>query len=429
MTAEHVQFSFSDGVLHIPSRLARMRLQWQPRPLAEELLPGHKKWRPFWPEFRLLAPIEKRSSAEHAHFNKSFREMIDSNNAALAAFRSEVPQDIVAAVERFPSHQWSLMVLLADQPLAMDLARDNPVVLYALANSYEFRKTSPDVSAQQVRGHSFTKQRSILKWLGFPDTEAVVRLLRKIEPAGVSPSVLRCFRNVLNGHPDMIKRLSHLPKINRQILVMLVNVRTLELSTPKLLKELAGLDEMQDGGMVYADIVLNALQICADICPSSRRRAFESIAQITRFRVGVDAMYMAFFAEQERRKEVAERRRRQREERREEAKKLRRRKACTRFPDPPIPGTDHICPITTPAELVEEGRCQQHCVGGYIPQIRGGMIYVYKVTAPERATLAIVCDPDGCWRRSELALASNQRVGHETTRMVDMWLRQYIWSA
>jgi hypothetical protein len=47
-------FEFADGMLQIDTPLARMRLAWRPEPLAEKLSPGMRKWRPFWPDFRLL---------------------------------------------------------------------------------------------------------------------------------------------------------------------------------------------------------------------------------------------------------------------------------------------------------------------------------------------------------------------------------------
>jgi hypothetical protein len=51
-------FAFSAGVLDVQTPQAKMRIQWLPYPTAEEMLPSGRRWRTFWPEFRLLRPHE-----------------------------------------------------------------------------------------------------------------------------------------------------------------------------------------------------------------------------------------------------------------------------------------------------------------------------------------------------------------------------------
>lgn len=61
----------------------------------------------------------------------------------------------------------------------------------------------------------------------------------------------------------------------------------------------------------------------------------------------------------------------------------------------------------------------------YATRVMSGDCYIYRVTAPERATLSIVYRADGCWRRSELKGHRNRAVRAETIRVVDAWLRNY----
>ena len=60
------------------------------------------------------------------------------------------------------------------------------------------------------------------------------------------------------------------------------------------------------------------------------------------------------------------------------------------FPPPPILGTTHIRPIRTPMELLHEGREMLHCLANEGGGISRGSFYLYRVYAPERATLRLI---------------------------------------
>jgi hypothetical protein len=95
------------------------------------------------------------------------------------------------------------------------------------------------------------------------------------------------------------------------------------------------------------------------------------------------------------------------------------------FPPPPFPGTDTIRPLTTPAELIEEGDLQHNCVGNrvtYEPYVRRGLCYIYRVLAPERATLSMISRGTVSWSIGELKTARNHTVSRETWRVVREWL-------
>jgi len=98
---------------------------------------------------------------------------------------------------------------------------------------------------------------------------------------------------------------------------------------------------------------------------------------------------------------------------------------CYGFPKPPVPGTDTIIPLMTSEELVKEGREQRNCVRLYARLVAAGEICIYRVLAPERATLSIVPAGDGSWRRRELRAAANADVSDETRATVDQWLESY----
>lgn len=91
------------------------------------------------------------------------------------------------------------------------------------------------------------------------------------------------------------------------------------------------------------------------------------------------------------------------------------------FPPPPIPGTDAIIPVRTAMELHMEGREMHHCVFCHLPEIQAGEAYVYKVLAPERATLMIARSRRGGYQIEEIRLACNAEPSQGTVKVVERW--------
>jgi hypothetical protein len=429
-------FEFLDGVLHVHTQLAQMRIGWRPKPLAEEMVPGGRRWRAFWPEFRLLRPRGTvRRQAVYAldlHADEAGQEVDDQKDRAFAALRNEIPEEIARVAEPFGSHQWALMVLLHEQPRAMDLAVGNPVLAYALANSDQLRGTPLEAAAVQALWYCNRKQRDLLEWLGFPGTEAMVRLIRKIPPESASPSILRRLRVVIKAHEGILELLSHLRVVNVAVLELVTNRRLLDLVTPKLLLEVSAQDDTP-GESPVDDMILGSLTILHDIAPRRAITPFTSVEHVRRFQEETDAEYQAHLRRQDEAKQEAQRvAEEERQRQREEAQARRRRQTGRRaevvrrsYPPPPVPGTTDIIPLTSAEQLQAEGQEQSNCVACYAPRILKGTTYIYRIMAPERATLAIARCADGCWRRSELKAKSNRKVRSSTVHLVDSWLGRY----
>ena len=94
------------------------------------------------------------------------------------------------------------------------------------------------------------------------------------------------------------------------------------------------------------------------------------------------------------------------------------------LPPPPFPGTQDIVPIATVTELLTEGAVMHHCVGSYLNQIRAGRCYIYKVTAPDRATAEIVKGSNGDWLPAQIKGPCNGKPGMPTVIAVQQWLMQ-----
>ena len=81
-----------------------------------------------------------------------------------------------------------------------------------------------------------------------------------------------------------------------------------------------------------------------------------------------------------------------------------------------------------PGQLVEEGRHQHNCVGGYAERVAGGKVFIYRVLRPDQATLSLRLDTDGEWVIGQLLRAFNQPVSTATAVTVQLWLAgESVW--
>ena len=421
-------FSFSDGALHIDVPLAKARLRWRPEPKAEELKVGLRRWREFWPDYRLIYPVDSSQNVPD-HVVEIPESSVSPDGAkqkyaALGQFRTEVEEEIVRIVEPFGSYQWALMVLVRNEPWAKDLAVGNPTLAYALANSHLLRGSPPEAAAVQARWYCHKKQRDLLEWLGFPGTEPIARLLRKIPPGAVSPSVLHRLRFVLKAEPRTVKLLAPLPTINGAILELATIPKYLDLLTPNLLREMAA----KPPKVSVADRIHGGMVMLEQIAVHRAPKPFANLRQVLRFREDAEKEIQAFMLRREQAKQEAARRAEQERLRRWEEARLRSPKEAELhrlpFPSPPLHGTSDILPLTSRELLELEGREQNNCVAVHDMYVRRGGYYVYQVLAPERATLSICRGRDGRWRRLELRVKDNKYARPSTEKAVDRWLEQ-----
>jgi len=92
------------------------------------------------------------------------------------------------------------------------------------------------------------------------------------------------------------------------------------------------------------------------------------------------------------------------------------------FPEPPIFGTDSIIPITGTRELAIEGQIQHHCVRSYEQSILNDEYYVYRVLAPERATLGVTLRKNLPPSIDQFLLSWNKPVSKETRNVIESWM-------
>jgi len=90
------------------------------------------------------------------------------------------------------------------------------------------------------------------------------------------------------------------------------------------------------------------------------------------------------------------------------------------FPTPPKKGNEDILPIENGYELALEGQTQSHCARTYQREVCNGDYYVYKVLAPERATLGLKRQNDE-WMINQIQLRSNDKPSDDTIAAIHSW--------
>lgn len=407
------QFEFIDHSLFLTGPGGgRVRLQWYPVPEAHiQLASG--KWHPFEPEFRILAPANALSS----DIPESDKNRLQEKYEAFHAFRNGIPAAIAEAVEPFNCYQWPLMRLLKRSVPARDLTKANPILAYALANNEQFAASpTPDVTITRAVRYSRLKQREILGALGFPDSEAMVKLFKKVPVDSVHPGLIRKLRQCTTSL-ETLKIFAHLPKLTTGVIFLAGQPSGAHLLTSKLLYEVAASPEEQMAAPT-GDMVCDILTWAHDMDATNRLRPFRSRRDVETCHGRIEQLHQDYLA----RKQLAIQNRINGNARRiaEEKRKIR----PARFPPPPIPGTETIVPLESYAELKRESDEQNNCVGRgrtYAEKVLQGDMYIYRVLAPHRHTLSIV-KRGGCWQIGELQMHRNSGCGTETRMTVNHWL-------
>lgn len=352
------------------------------------------KWSRFVPAFRLLRPKGDLLAIEAGPPGVRGQgvDPLLEKHQAFRLFRQSLPPRLALAVERYPARQWAVLRMVQEREDAVELIEQNPALGFCTANLAKFRVLSGNLGKQAAE-LSRRPQREVLAWLGFSDEQAWVNIVRKILPEIVTVERVQALRAVTTI-AEVMKRLAHVPIINAGLLELASRPNLMAQLSPALLNEIAAAEEERLQG--------SAVHLLEDLV-----RELESMGR----RPGLAAI-----------KTLEKLRQRSHEVAEEFQNYLEVQRAVGSFLEPPVPGTADIVPLTDAGQLLEEGRAQRNCVGGYGPRVAGGKVFVYRVLRPERATLSLRLGADGEWEIQQLLLACNQKVSPATEMAVRRWL-------
>ena len=299
--------------------------------------------------------------------------------------------DLPSTINALPSHGRDVAALVQGFPEALDLVRTNLALGVCIACAGRWDTLRGDATELTVRLLRM-RRREACAALGFPGTEATVRLLAKILPEACSVPVLMRLRRKL-AEPGLGETLRHLPVIGEKALFLAAHWRWGGSVSIPLFREM---ERQSDGAALpkYGTLLEDTVQMRARL--NRNGRPFRSLAEVKRCHNrlaanmndgtnGGDCLVLDL-----------------------------------KFPPPPIPGTEKIVALDSPGLLIDEGRKQRHCVAIKAEEVASGQMYVYRVLAPERATLSIIRAGAG-WEFGELCGPGNRPVAERTKQFVRNW--------
>jgi len=402
--------TFEAGTLHISDPEGQIAVHAWPDPFARKRL-WHNKWKPYVPEFRLVKPY-RRSKRKTAALNDPNQLMLgidcpqsprtvtalDGKRKAFDSLRFSLPKELAKGVESFRNHQWWMIVMasILESP-ALDLLKSNPILAYMLANNLSFQRMLLD---DERRGRALKlvclKQRELLRKFKYPDSQRMVSIIRKMKPQSIDLEALLELRRAI-GDESVEKHLLHLPTINCGTLSLVTNPELATTYTTKLLREISE-SRREDYYPFTAQMIDEISYMFRLARPGTSVPVFRSLAKVQQCHDEISVDFL-----------------------RVSSTKL---KYC-KIPRPPLPGTDSIIPLSSISQLKKEGSDQRNCVGSYARRVSKRKTYIYKVLAPERATLAIVKTSGGTWRIGELRCAGNTDVKAQTRKAVQACLASH----
>lgn len=322
--------------------------------------------------------LEKLEYGCHARFN------------AARWFKSGVPDRAWALASQVFDRQWHLLAIFSRVPESYELAESHFQLAYLLSFCWMWNGIQRPYRA--LPGVLRWKQARIAGWLGFPPTESTLRILAKIPPRHLLWQKLRHLRDALRSG-NAPAALRHLPLLNAGLLRILTDPVLVPLAPWSLLEQMTRPDEQAFGARVTADLLADCARM-QRLLPEERLRHPRSSYEVTVWHDDlVDRL------------------------------NERRHHAGSVFPAPPIPGSENIVPLTTPGQLADEGRTMRHCVASYVDDVVEGRCFIYRVLAPERATVSLAPGHHG-WRIDEAKGFANKAIRRETWAALEEWLNR-----
>ena len=280
-------------------------------------------------------------------------------DVAVEQWRASFPVDVRSAIEALPRHNALIAHLAVRSDSVKDLLTNNPLLLWCLCERGHINSSDLD-AAETLARH---KQRNLCQRVGLNGTQQEVRLLRSAAAVPFNNDDLRAFFRLLKK-PGVCNYLSHQKVISADDIQLLLRQPWLANCPARSL-----IPVLRDQG--YRRIFSDVLRMLEDI---SALQQCKTVAALERLH---DRLVVNL--NDGRSKELI------RDERGHPLS----------IPTPPLAATEHILPITSQVELIEEGREMHHCIASHLKSVVDGKFAVYRMIAPERLTIEVLVRDGG----------------------------------
>lgn len=300
-----------------------------------------------------------------------------------------IPTDWLTTLDIAPYMQWQLLQAMPSSPYAAELALSSPLLFILFVDWAKQEGISQAVFTALVG----RKRTHLLSHIGLPASNSIVKILSRCQLKLRNSAELQLIRQELTLSSS-VKILRHVPRLGLRAFMLLERYRAI--AWPGLL---AMVDPQTKTGNITA--LGRLLRDTQNMGATERQlKQLQNLAQLHELH---DKLVRRFNQQSLHKKSIELR--------------------CSfgEYPTAPIPGTSDITPLVSWLDLLEEGSHMHHCVGSYAETVYSGHTFVYRVTAPERLTVALQ-KRQNRWEVSEIRGFANSRPTDESVECIRQWL-------
>jgi len=153
-------------------------------------------------------------------------------------FLHHTPEDVLSELSRHTDRHWHLYCLFARCPGAVELAKDHPVLAYALASCWIFHKPEPTQPMRAIRSLLRKSVPAIWDWLGFPVNPIALGMYGWLEAGGLTIKRLFYYRAAMQDLATQ-EHLFNLGPLEWNVLELAVTPWMARMVTVNLILEMA----------------------------------------------------------------------------------------------------------------------------------------------------------------------------------------------
>ena len=334
--------------------------------------------------------ISERRFEEDLPIKFSHLAYLQHSQDWLSSFPADLPNRIISFQYNYTGQLYPVLLLLAGSSRNLELFIDLPVLFWAAFVTA--RKA--DMDQQQITELLSRPRTELLKFCGLPNNKATLNLLRKLRFERMNDLLWKQFHQFSLLAMEH-KELNHVRVITEGALQFVSRY-------PELTK--AGFLPASDETTKWDDIleataeIYRMSELLGDPVDQLRIKRAKDYLALNRYHDALSEKILENSFTDE----------------------------VQNFPAPLLPGNESIEPILDSYELALEGKSMNHCVYSYSQDILDGLCSVYRVTAPERATLKLIVGEDGLPGIKELKLRSNKPAAKTTYQLVNNWIKSHL---
>ena len=328
-------------------------------------------------------------------FNKSDYE----SDHPVRSFIKSIPCDILMKVKQFDMNQLTILRLLKEYPISIDILEHSPSVYCILADWVQSNEITTLESVTILK----QKRRSILSIIfKKPVSEASIRFLSKyignghdrleldtLKKTCLDSCILEGFSRIKSFGWNEMRMAARYPfLISYQFFWDAIYWET-DISYL--------LSKLQDTQRLGKQLIIHDYQVTIEDC-----RTVEELANLhDRW---TERMYEVDDEEIERR--------------------FLSRYGAQKFPDPPLPGNDNIIPIVNSFELFREVQLLSDFAETYVNEVSNEEIFLYRVYGQERGTIELRIE-NGKPTAGKFIRPFNKPPNENTKTMIQDWLSSH----